>query len=49
MPAGRNTAGRFAKDQFTVDLTHGTVTCRAGQTAVIAAAGRGGARASFRP
>jgi hypothetical protein len=47
-PPARNTAGRFAKDQFTVDLARGTVTCPAGQTVVIVTAARGG-RASFRP
>jgi hypothetical protein len=48
-PPARNAAGRFAKDRFTVDLGAGTVTCPAGQTAVIVAAARGGGRASFRP
>ena len=48
-PPARNAAGRFAKDQFTVDLDGGTVTCPAGNTAVIAAARRGGGRASFAP
>ena len=47
-PPARNAAGRFSKDQFTVDLHGGTVTCPAGQTAVITAAARGG-KASFRP
>jgi IS5 family transposase len=48
-PPARNSGGRFAKDQFTVDLEGGTVTCPAGQAAVIVAAGRGGGTASFRP
>ena len=48
-PPARNAAGRFSKDQFTVDLDHGTVTCPAGRTAVITPAARGGGKASFRP
>src|SRR5215831_11559523 len=48
-PPPRNAAGRFPKDRFTVDLDAGTVTCPAGQTAVIVPAARGGGRASFRP
>jgi len=48
-PPARNAAGRFPKDRFTVDLDAGTVTCPAGQTAVIVPAARGGGRASFRP
>ena len=48
-PPARNSGGRFAKDRFTVDLDHGTVTCPAGQTAVIIPASGGGGRASFRP
>jgi hypothetical protein len=48
-PPARNAAGRFSKDQFTVDLDRGTVTCPAGQTAVITAAACGGGKASFRP
>src|SRR5215469_2106665 len=48
-PPARNAAGRFSKDQFTVDLQRGTVTCPAGQTAVITPAARGGGKASFRP
>jgi hypothetical protein len=48
-PPARNAAGRFPKDRFTVDLDAGTVTCPAGQTAVIVLAARGGGRASFRP
>ena len=48
-PPARNTGGRFAKDQFAVDLERGTVTCPAGQTAVIVPAHGGGGRASFRP
>ena len=47
-PPARNSGGRFAKDRFTVDLDRGTVTCPAGQTAVIVPAGRGGGRAAFR-
>jgi hypothetical protein len=47
-PPARNSGGRYPKDRFTVNLELGTVTCPAGQTAVIAAA-RGGGRASFRP
>jgi DDE family transposase/transposase-like protein DUF772 len=48
-PPARNAAGRFPKDRFTVDLGGQTVTCPAGQTAVIVPAARGGGRASFRP
>lgn len=48
-PPARNAAGRFSKDQFTVDLERGTVTCPAGQTAPITPAARGGGKASFRP
>ena len=48
-PPARNAAGRFPKDRFTVDLDDGTVTCPAGQTAVIVPARGGGGRASFRP
>jgi DDE family transposase/transposase-like protein DUF772 len=48
-PPARNTAGRFPKDRFTVNLELGTVTCPAGQTALIVPARRGGGRASFRP
>jgi Transposase DDE domain/Transposase domain (DUF772) len=47
-PPARNAAGRFPKDRFTVDLGRGTVTCPAGQVAVITPAARGG-KASFRP
>jgi hypothetical protein len=47
-PPARNAKGRFPKDRFTVDLDAGTVTCPAGQTAVIVPAARGG-QASFRP
>ena len=39
--------GRFAKDQFTVDLTAGTVRCPAGVTTEIRPAGTGGAMAYF--
>ena len=48
-PPARNTGGRFAKDRFAVDLGRGTVTCPAGQTAVIVPARGDGGRASFRP
>lgn len=48
-PPARNAKGRFPKDRFTVDLPGRTVTCPAGQTAVIVPAARGGGRASFRP
>jgi hypothetical protein len=47
-PPARNTAGRFSKDQFEVNVEGGTVTCPAGNTAPITAAARGG-RASFAP
>jgi IS5 family transposase len=47
-PPPRNSGGRFAKDRFIVDLGQATVTCPAGQTAIIVPA-RGGGRASFRP
>jgi hypothetical protein len=47
-PPARNAKGRFAKDRFAVNLDTGTVTCPAGQAAVIIPAARGG-RASFRP
>ena len=39
--------GRFAKDQFRVDLAAGTVTCPARVTAPIVGARRGGGRARF--
>jgi hypothetical protein len=48
-PPARNAKGRFAKDRFAVDLDAGTVTCPAGQAAVIIPAARGGGRAAFRP
>ena len=48
-PPARNANGRFPKDRFAVDLDAGTVTCPAGQTAVIVPAARGGGTASFRP
>ena len=48
-PPARNAKGRFSKDRFAVNLDAGTVTCPAGQTAVIVPAARGGGRASFRP
>jgi Transposase DDE domain/Transposase domain (DUF772) len=47
-PPARNAAGRYAKDQFGIDLDNGTVTCPAGNTTTIAPAARGG-RASFAP
>ncbi len=40
-------AGRLAKDQFTVDLTAGTVRCPAGVTTTIKPAGTGGGMAYF--
>jgi Transposase DDE domain/Transposase domain (DUF772) len=39
--------GRFAKDQFRIDLQAGTVTCPARVTTPILAASRGGGRARF--
>jgi hypothetical protein len=39
--------GRFAKDQFRIDLQAGTVTCPARVTAPILSASRGGGRARF--
>jgi hypothetical protein len=39
--------GRFAKDQFRVDLQAGTVTCPARVTVAITLSGRGGGRARF--
>jgi DDE family transposase len=39
--------GRFAKDQFRIDLQAGTVTCPARVTAAIIPASRGGGRARF--
>jgi hypothetical protein len=39
--------GRFAKDQFRIDLQAGTVTCPARVTALILSASRGGGRARF--
>jgi IS5 family transposase len=48
-PPARNSGGRFPKDRFDVDLDHGTVTCPAGQTAVIIPVRGSGGRASFRP
>jgi IS5 family transposase len=41
-PPARNAAGRFPKDRFTVNLELGTVTCPAGQTALIVPGRRGG-------
>jgi Transposase DDE domain len=41
--------GRFAKDQFGVDLEAGTVTCPARMTVAIRPARRGGGRARFGP
>ncbi len=40
-------AGHFAKDQFRIDLTAGTVTCPAGTTVLLRAAACGGGTASF--
>ncbi len=48
-PPARNSAGRYSKDRFAVDLQRNTVTCPAGQVAVITASARGGGKASFRP
>jgi Transposase DDE domain/Transposase domain (DUF772) len=39
--------GRFAKDQFRIDLVAGTVTCPARVTVAITPSGRGGGRARF--
>jgi hypothetical protein len=44
---GTAPGGRFAKDQFGVDLEAGTVTCRARVTAAITPSRRGGGRARF--
>jgi hypothetical protein len=41
--------GRFAKDQFRIDLAAGTVTCPARVTVAIRPARRGGGRARFGP
>jgi hypothetical protein len=41
--------GRFAKDQFRIDLQAGTVTCPARVTVAIRPARRGGGRARFGP
>lgn len=46
VPPIRNTAGRFSKDDFDIDLEQGQVTCPAGNTAPIVAR-RGGGEASF--
>jgi Transposase DDE domain/Transposase domain (DUF772) len=48
-PPARNSGGRYPKDRFAVDLELGTVTCPAGQTALIVPATGGGGKASFRP
>ncbi len=40
-------AGRFAKDQFTIDLTAATVRCPAGTSTAIRPAGSGGWMAYF--
>ena len=37
----RNTGGRFAKDQFNIDLKGGTVSCPAGHTVALKPAGKG--------
>ena len=42
-------SGRFAKDQFRIDLPAGTVTCPARVTVAIRPARRGGGRARFGP
>ena len=42
-------SGRFAKDQFRIDLQAGTVTCPARVTVTIRPARRGGGRARFGP
>ena len=47
-PPACNAARRFTKEQLTVDLDGGTVTCPARHTAVSVPAARGG-RALFRP
>jgi hypothetical protein len=41
--------GRFAKDQFRIDLQAGTVTCPARVTTAVLPASRGGGRARFGP
>lgn len=45
----RNSGGRFPKDRFTVDLDQATVTCPAGQTAVIVSSRGGGFTAPTGP
>jgi hypothetical protein len=47
VPPARNTTGGFAKDQFTIDLSAGTVTCPANQTVPITPVAAGGGRAAF--
>ncbi|GAC1379235.1 MAG: hypothetical protein NVSMB4_08650 [Acidimicrobiales bacterium] len=44
-----NTGGRFAKNEFVIDLATGQVTCPAGNTAPIRRGTKGGGSASFGP
>jgi hypothetical protein len=46
-PPGRNRAGRYSKDRFTINLGDNTVTCPAGHTVTITPSRRGGGKASF--
>lgn len=47
VPPARNSRGGFTKDQFSIDVDAGTVTCPAEHTVAIRPARRGGGRAVF--
>jgi hypothetical protein len=49
VPAGAEREGRLSKADFRIDLAAGTVTCPAGQTAIIDAPHRSGTRAACFP
>jgi hypothetical protein len=49
VPPARNMTGGFSKDRFGIDLHERTVTCPAGQSAVITMGRTGARRASFAP
>jgi DDE family transposase/transposase-like protein DUF772 len=49
VPAAHSRDGRYSKDDFGIDLEAGTVTCPAGQVAMIRWGGDGGGLASFGP
>jgi hypothetical protein len=49
VPAGAEREGRLSKADFRIDLAAGTVTCPAGQTAIIGAPHRSGSRVACFP